>query len=137
VCYSPLGRGLLTGASTTKDSISGANDTRATHFPRFAQENLEANVKLVNQFKAFADKKGCATSQLALAWLLKQGDEIILIPGTKTIKYLEENCGSRDFHLTDEEEAEIRKFVENVEVAGYRSMPAGKAFAFADTKEES
>lgn len=137
VCYSPLGRGLLTGAFTTKESISGANDLRATHFPRFSEENLEANVKLVSQFKAFADKKGCTTSQLAIAWLLKQGDDIIPIPGTKKIKYLEENWGSLDIHLTDDEEAEIRKFVENVEMSGYRSMPAGMSFAFADTKEES
>jgi len=56
---------------------------RGTFFPRFSEENIDANTKLVNQFKGFADKKGCSTSQLALAWLLKQGDDIIPIPGTK------------------------------------------------------
>ncbi|OCL02830.1 putative aldo/keto reductase [Glonium stellatum] len=136
VCYSPLGRGLLTGAFTTKESISGANDARAALFPRFSEENLEGNVKLVNHFKALADNKGCTTSQVAIAWLLKQGDDIIPIPGTKKIKYLEENWGSLDIHLTDDEEAEMRKFVESAEILGYRSTPAGIAFAFADTKEE-
>jgi len=137
VCYSPLGRGLLTGAFTTRESVSGANDLRATHFPRFSEENFEANVKLVSQFKTLADKKGCTTSQLAIAWLIKQGDDIIPIPGTKKIKYLEENWASLDIHITDDEEAEIRKFVKSAEILGYRSTTAGIAFAFADTKEEA
>lgn len=110
---------------------------RGKVFPRFSEENLEANVKLVNQFKALADKKGCTTSQLAIAWILKQGDDIIPIPGTKKITYLEENWGSLDVHLTDGEQAEIRAFVENAELAGYRSIAAGKANAYADTKEEA
>lgn len=137
VCYSPLGRGLLTGAFTTRESISGAGDLRATQFPRFSEENLEGNVKIFNQFKVFADKKGCTTSQLAIAWLLKQGDDIIPIPGTKKIKYLEENWEALDVHLTDDEEVEIRKFVESAELLGYRSVAVGKAFAFVDTKEEA
>jgi len=137
VCSSPLGRGLLTGAFTTRESISGANDLRATHFPWFSEENLEANVKLVSQFKALADKKGCTTSQLAIAWILRQGNDMIPIPGTKKIKYLEENWSSLDVHLTDEEEAEVRKFVESAEILGYRSTPAGMAFAFTNTKEEA
>lgn len=136
VCYSPLGRGLLTGAFTTKESISSEKDMRS-QYPRFSEENLEANVKLVSQFKAFADKKGCSTSQLAIAWLLKQGDDIIPIPGTKKIKYLEDNWASLDVHLSDDEEAEIRKFVETVEIAGHRSVPSGRSIAFANTKEES
>ena len=135
VCYSPLGRGLLTGAFTSRESISDANDFRATHYPRFSEENLEANVKLVNQFKALADKKGCTASQLAIAWILKQGDDMIPIPGTKKIKYLEENWSSLNVHLTDDEEAEIRKFVESAEVLGCGS--AGKAFEFVNTKEEA
>jgi aryl-alcohol dehydrogenase-like predicted oxidoreductase len=89
VCSSPLGPGLLTGSFSTRESISGANDFRAKSFPRSSEENLEANAQLVSQFKVLADKKGCTRSQLAIAWLLKQGDDIIPIPRTKNIKYLE------------------------------------------------
>ena len=135
VCYSPLGRGLLTGEFTTRESVTGANDLRATHFPRFSEENLPANVKLVSQFKHLADKKGCTSSQLAIAWILKQGDDLIPIPGTKKMKYLEDNWGALNIHLTDEEEAEIRQFVESAEVSGYRSTLSGKSSAFANTKE--
>lgn len=137
VCYSPLGRGLLTGAFTTRESITGGNDIRATHMPRFSEENLTANVKLVSQFKALADKKGCTSSQLALAWILKQGDDMIPIPGTKKIKNLEENWKSLEINLSDSEEAEIREFVETAEISGSRDMPAGAIFAFVDTKEET
>ncbi|KAF2093423.1 putative aldo/keto reductase [Rhizodiscina lignyota] len=137
VCYSPLGRGLLTGAYMDRESVTGSDDRRATHFPWFSEENMDANAKLVNQFKAFANKKGCTSSQLAIAWLLKQGDDTIPIPGTKRIKYLEENCGALNIHLTDGEEEEIRKFVESAEVAGYRSQPVGKVFAYVETKEEA
>ncbi|KAN0114790.1 putative aldo/keto reductase [Hyaloscypha variabilis] len=136
VCYSPLGRGLLTGAFTTRESVSSPGDMRGTFFPRFSEENIDANTKLVNQFKGFADKKGCSTSQLALAWLLKQGDDIIPIPGTKRTKWLEENWGALDVKLTDEEEKEIREFGEGVELLGYRSVLSGKVFSFVDTKEE-
>jgi aryl-alcohol dehydrogenase-like predicted oxidoreductase len=137
VSYSPLGRGLLTGVFSTRESISGAGDLRATRLPRISEENLEANAKLVSQFTAIADKKGCTTSQLALVWLLKQGEDIIPIPGTKKIKCLEENGGVLDIYLTDEEEVEIRQFVERVELLGYRSTLAGAAVEFADTKEEA
>ena len=137
VCNSPLGRGLLTGAFTTQQSISGEGDLRVTQFPWFSEENFEANVKLVSQFKTLANSKGCTASQLAIAWILKQGDDMIPIPGTKKIKYLEENWGSLNVNLTDDEEAEVRKFIESVEVSGYHSMPSGKAIAFTDTKEEA
>lgn len=137
VCYSPLGRGLLTAAFTTKESLNIQNDLRRAYFPRFSDDNFDANVKLVYQFKALVDKKGCSTSQLALAWLLKQGGDIIPIPGTKKIKYLEENWAALDVELTDEEEAEIRAFVETAEVVGARSTPDTMKTAFSDTKEKS
>lgn len=136
VCYSPLGRGLLTGAVSTKESVSGANDFRGSYYPRFSEENLDANIGLVNQFKTISDQKGCTPSQLAIAWLLKQGDDILPIPGTKKIRYLEENWNSLAVHLTDEEEVEIRKFVESVEMCGHRSMSVDGVVAFADTREE-
>jgi len=136
VCYSPLGRGLLTGTLTGRQSVTGANDLRATHFPRFGEENLEGNVKLVNQLKALAEKKGCTASQLTIAWILKQGNDMIPIPGTKKIKYLEENWNSLDVHLSDDEEVEIRKLVESFDILGFHSTPAAKIFDSADTKEE-
>lgn len=136
VCYSPLGRGMLTGTFTGREAVTGANDLRGTMFPRFSEKNVEANVKLVSQFKALADRKGCSTSQFAIAWILKQGDDLIPIPGTKRVKYLEENWDSLAIHMTDEEEAEVRKFLETAEAAGYRDTPGSNLFAFANTKEE-
>ncbi|KAF2470427.1 putative aldo/keto reductase [Lindgomyces ingoldianus] len=137
VCSSPLGRGLLTGAFMNRESITGADDIRGSYFPWFSEEHMDANAKLVSQFKAFADKKGCTPTQLAIAWILKQGDDFFPIPGTKKIRYLEQNWGSLDINLSDNEEAEIRKFVDSAEVSGYRSTPGSQAFAFVDTKEEA
>lgn len=137
VAYSPLGRGLLTGAFSTAESVSGESDLRASAIPRFSAENIAINAKLVKQFSELAAKKGCCASQLALAWLLKQGDDIIPIPGTKKIKYLEENWGALQVELTDEEEVEIRKFVETAEIAGGRYLDSMAAMTFSDTVEES
>ncbi|KAI1611279.1 NADP-dependent oxidoreductase domain-containing protein [Exophiala viscosa] len=137
VCFSPLGRGLLTGTFSTKESVSGPGDLRSSYIPWWSEENVEANAKYANQFKVFADKKGCTASQLALAWLLKQGDDIIPIPGTKKVKYLEQNWASLNVELTDEEEAEIRKFLESVQLQGHRGAPQAKATEFVDTKEEA
>jgi aryl-alcohol dehydrogenase-like predicted oxidoreductase len=90
----PVGRGMLTGIFTTAGSVTDEGDLRSTNFPRFSPENIEANAQLVQKFKALADKKGSPSAQLALAWLLKQGNDIIPIPGTKKIEYLEENWGA-------------------------------------------
>ena len=121
----------------TKESLDIENDLRRSVFPRFSDENFAANVKLVNTFKTIADKKGCTPSQLALAWLLKQGGDVIPIPGTKKIKYLEQNWAALDVHLTDDDEAEIRRFAEGAEVAGDRSLASVMKLAFGDTKEEA
>ena len=137
IAYAPLGRGLLTSTFARKEPVGDAKDMRQAVFPRFMEANLDKNVKLVNQFKTLADKKGCSTSQLSIAWLLKQGDDIIPIPGTKKIKYLEDNWGALDVHLTDEEEAEIRNFVETAEIAGGRIPPMFEDRKATDTKEES
>ena len=80
--------------------------------------------------------KNCSTSQLGLAWLLKQGEDIIPIPGTKRIEWREENWGALDVKSTDAEEKEVREFAEGIELQGYRSVTIRKAFAFVDTKEE-
>jgi len=136
VCYSPLGRGLLTSTFSNGEPLGDEKDLRQVAFPRLMEKNREANIKLVNEFRAFADKKGCTTSQLSIAWLLKQGDDIVPIPGTKKIKYLEENWGALDVHLTDEEEGEIRKFVESAEIVGGRVPEVFSYKTLVDTKEE-
>ncbi|KAF2878481.1 NADP-dependent oxidoreductase domain-containing protein [Massariosphaeria phaeospora] len=134
--FSPLGHGILTGTFTTAESLSSPGDIRSRMFPRFMEGNLEGNAKIVEKFKAIADKKGCSTSQLSLAWLLKQGEDIIPIPGTKTIKWLEENWRALDVKLTDQEEREVREFVGSVEMLGHKPE-AAKRFGYVDTKEES
>jgi aryl-alcohol dehydrogenase-like predicted oxidoreductase len=136
VPYSPLGRGLLTTTFGKDEPVTDKNDVRPLYFPRFQDANRDTNVKLVNKFKSFADKKGCTTSQLALAWLLKQGDDIVPIPGTKKIKYLEENWGTLKVQLTDDEQKEIRQFVETAEIAGGRLPPQYEKDVLVDTKEE-
>ncbi|KAH7161089.1 aldo/keto reductase [Dactylonectria macrodidyma] len=136
VAYSPLGRGLLTETFSNNEVGLDKKDMRPAFFPRFQEQNREANVKLVNDFKALADKKGCTTSQLSLAWLLRQGEEIIPIPGTRKIKYLEDNWACLSFQLTDEEETEVRKLMETSHMVGNR-LPATHATDLVDTKEES
>ncbi|KAF4456525.1 aldo/keto reductase [Fusarium austroafricanum] len=137
VAAMPLGRGLLTTDFISATAANQANDVRFKLIPRFIGENLEKNIKLVSQFKELADKKGTTTAQLAIAWLLKQGDDIIPIPGTKKIKYFEENWAALDIVLRDEEEAEIRRFVENAEIAGLPLPDAMVGWLFRDTKKES
>ncbi|KAH7403783.1 NADP-dependent oxidoreductase domain-containing protein, partial [Cadophora sp. MPI-SDFR-AT-0126] len=136
VAAMPLGRGILTSTFAAGE-YAGVQDMRTKAMPRFTEANQDANIKLVSQFKAFADKKGCTVAQLAIAWLLKQGDDIIPIPGTKRIKYLEENWDSLKVQLTDEDEKEIRKFVEGLKLAG-AAVPDGFAddLMFRNTAEE-
>jgi aryl-alcohol dehydrogenase-like predicted oxidoreductase len=100
VPYSPLGRGILTGAVSAE--TLEATDSRATgRFPRFEGEALDANLRLVAKVRELAEAKGCTPGQLALAWVLAQGDDVVPIPGTKRIAYLEENVGAADVTLTD------------------------------------
>lgn len=137
VCSSPLGRGLLTSTFAKGEALGDEKDVRSKVMPRLTEANREHNVKLLNEFKAFADRKGCTITQLALAWLLKQGEDIIPIPGTKKLKYLEENWASLDVHLTDAEEAEIRAFLASADVGGGYMPPKYEHYTFRDTKEES
>ena len=118
VAYSPLGRGFMTGKYRTPDDFEEGDFRRIS--PRFSPENFPKNLRLVDQLADFARRKKCTASQLTLAWLLAQGDDIIPIPGTKKIKYVEENVDAVNVHLTDEESAEIRKAVEAAEVHGER-----------------
>ncbi|CAK4032883.1 Hypothetical predicted protein [Lecanosticta acicola] len=136
ICYSPLGRGLLTGSFSTRESVSGEGDIRSFHYPRFSEDNIEANARTIQEFKALATRKGCTPSQLALAWLLKQGKDVVPIPGTKRIKYLEENWAARDVKLSDQEESQIRRLVRRMPLQGVRSKE-NAALTFTDTREEA
>jgi len=99
VAYSPLGRGFLSGRfKSPADFPEG--DFRKNH-PRFQGENFEKNLQLVEEVEAMAKEKGCTTAQLALAWVLAQCDDIVPIPGTKHVKYLDENIGALDVKLSD------------------------------------
>jgi len=101
VAYSPLGRGFLSGRFKSPDDFPD-DDFRKFH-PRFTGENFEKNIQLVREVEAMAKEKGCATAQLALAWVLAQGEDIVPIPGTKHRKYLDENIGALDVKLTGED----------------------------------
>ncbi|PAU66331.1 aldo/keto reductase [Pseudomonas sp. PIC25] len=103
--YSPLGRGFLTGAITSPADF--AEDDYRRSSPRFQGENFARNLRLVEQVKVLAEEKGVKPSQLALAWVLAQGDDVIPIPGTKRRRYLEENLGALDVQLTADELARI------------------------------
>ncbi|KAK9233902.1 putative aldo-keto reductase [Lipomyces kononenkoae] len=116
VVATPLGRGLITDAFSKGEAIAAGPDIRPVAIPRFMAENAPTNTATVNKFKAFADTKGCTVAQLALAWLLKRGDDIFPIPGTKKIKYLEENWAAKDVTLSDEEEVEIDTFLDMCQV---------------------
>jgi aryl-alcohol dehydrogenase-like predicted oxidoreductase len=105
VAYSPLGRGFLTARITNLDELPN-NDWRRG-MPRFEGENFSRNLELVEKIRAFSADKGCTPAQLALAWVLAQGDDIVPIPGTKRRQYLEENVGALDVRLTPRELAEI------------------------------
>ena len=101
VAYSPLGRGFLTGQFQTFEDLP-ADDSRR-NMPRFQGGNFQKNLDLVKKVEEIAQQKGCAPSQIALSWLLAQGEDIVPIPGTKRRKFLEENMGSLDVTLSNEE----------------------------------
>ena len=115
--YSPLGRGMLTGTIT--EAPKGAEDYRQT-LPRFQGESFDHNKKLVDKLSEIAQNKGCTPAQLTLAWLLSQGENIIPIPGTKKVKYLEENAASVDISLTKDEQSEITLLSNSLKVSGSR-----------------
>ncbi len=118
VAYSPLGRGFLTGAIQRPEDFA-EDDYRRTS-PRFQGENFTRNLHLVEQVEALAQRKGCKASQLALAWVLAQGEDIVPIPGTKRRRYLEENVDAVEIMLTPEERAELDAFFPPNAVAGLR-----------------
>ncbi len=105
VAYSPLGRGFLTGTIKSPDDF--APDDYRKFLPRFSGDNFFNNLELVKTVKEIAESKGCTPSQLALAWVLSKGDDVVPIPGTKHVKYLEDNFGALDVNLDEESIAKI------------------------------
>lgn len=121
VAYSPLGRGFLTGALRQLSDIDGR---RAAH-PRFQEDNFDKNRDLVAGIEEIAAAKGCTPSQLALAWLLAQGDDVVAIPGTRYVARLEENMGAMDVTLTGEEIERISAAIPKGAASGERYPPGG------------
>jgi aryl-alcohol dehydrogenase-like predicted oxidoreductase len=118
VAYSPLGRGFLTGQIRTPADFAEGDFRRNN--PRFQGENFQKNLSLVEKVGALAKAKGCSPGQLALAWVMSRGDDVVPIPGTKRRKYLEENLGAVDVRLTREDLAEIEAAFPRGAVSGAR-----------------
>jgi aryl-alcohol dehydrogenase-like predicted oxidoreductase len=123
VPYSPLGRGFLTGQIQRFEDLP-EDDFRRTS-PRFQGENFEKNLELVDRVREIADEKGVTAGQLALAWLLAQGEDVVPIPGTKRREYLEENVGAVTIELTDEDMRRIEEVAPVGAAAGERYNEAG------------
>jgi aryl-alcohol dehydrogenase-like predicted oxidoreductase len=123
VPYSPLGRGFLTGQIKNLDDL-GADDYRLTT-PRFERENFDRNLELVDVVKNIASECGCSPGQLALAWLLAQGEQVVPIPGTKRRRYLEDNVGAADVQLSAAVLAKIDQKVPRGAAAGERYSELG------------
>ncbi|KAI0171205.1 NADP-dependent oxidoreductase domain-containing protein, partial [Pestalotiopsis sp. NC0098] len=126
--YSPLGRGILTGRFRTSDDFEEGDVRR--NMARFQGENFQKNLKIVDTFYELAAKKGCTPSQLTLAWILEQSPNIFVIPGTKKIKYLEDNVGTANVVLGEKDDKELRRVVTEAEVKGGRDSFFG---AYLDT----
>lgn len=123
VPYSPLGRGFLTG-TFDKDTNFGDGDFRA-NLPRFSSDNIKTNTSIVDVVRQLAASKGCTPAQVALAWLLSKGENIVPIPGTKRIKYLEENVAAIEIALSLDELTSLEAAISPLEVAGDRYTEEG------------
>ena len=123
VAYSPLGRGFLTGQITSPEDFP-EDDFRRFH-PRFTGENFDKNIDLVREVEAMAKEKGCTTAQLALAWVLAQGEDIVPIPGTKRRKYLDENIAALDVELSSDDLRRLDEILPPGAAAGERYHARG------------
>ncbi len=123
VAYSPLGRGFLTGEIKKIDDLA-ADDVRRNH-PRFQGENFDRNQAIVARVREIADRRGATAAQVALAWLLHQGEEIVPIPGTKRVSYLEQNAAAVEMELTEQELQFLN--TELGQTSGDRYAPASMA----------
>jgi aryl-alcohol dehydrogenase-like predicted oxidoreductase len=131
VPFSPLGRGFLTGAVTSPDDFA-ADDFRRGH-PRFTGDAFAANLRLVDAVRGMAEEKGCTPGQLALAWVLAQGDDVVPIPGTKRRAYLEENVAAAALELTPDDLARLAAIAPPGAAEGGRYADA--AYAYGDSPE--
>jgi aryl-alcohol dehydrogenase-like predicted oxidoreductase len=122
VPYSPLGRGFLTGAIQKLEDLD-PSDWRRTNYPRFQEQALQANLKLATAVKELAAEKGITPAQLALAWVLAQGKDLVPIPGTKRVRYLEENMGALNVTLSAADLKRIEARLAQIEVVGERYTP--------------
>jgi aryl-alcohol dehydrogenase-like predicted oxidoreductase len=118
VAYSPLGRGFLSGRFQSPDDFEESDFRK--HHPRFQGENFDRNLELVERVKEIADEKGVSAGQLALAWVLSRGDDIVPIPGTTKVKNLEENVAAAEIELSDDELARIDEAMPRGVAAGER-----------------
>ncbi|MDB5720541.1 MAG: aldo/keto reductase [Alphaproteobacteria bacterium] len=118
VPYSPLGRGFLTGRFRTPEDFP-EDDYRRNH-PRFTGENFDRNLALVEEIERMAEEKGCTAAQLALAWVLAQGEDLVPIPGTKRRKYLDENIGALDVRLSEADLERIDRILPPGAASGQR-----------------
>jgi aryl-alcohol dehydrogenase-like predicted oxidoreductase len=125
VAYSPLGRGFLTGQFKSPDDFP-EDDFRRFH-PRFTGENFDKNIALVREVEAMAQEKGCTTAQLALAWVLAQGEDIVPIPGTKHVRYLDDNIGALEVSLTADDRRRLDAILPPGAAAGERYHASGMA----------
>ncbi len=126
VPFSPLGRGFLTGQVKSMAEI-GARDYRALNDPRFQGENFDANLRIAQVVEAIAVERGASAAQVALAWVLRAGDDVVPIPGTKRRRYLEDNLGAATLVLGDDDIAKLDAVLAEIGVAGKRYLPAGLA----------
>ncbi|KAJ7114124.1 Aldo/keto reductase [Mycena epipterygia] len=134
VAYSPLGRGILTGQVKSAADFPEGDFRRM--FPKYNDENFPNILKLANGLKEIGDRHGATAGQIALAWLLAQGDDIIPIPGTKKTQYLEENLGALNIELTETDLKLIRDYIEKSDATkGDRYPSWGMGLAYADTPE--
>ncbi|KAJ1665283.1 hypothetical protein IW140_000637 [Coemansia sp. RSA 1813] len=118
IAYSPLGHGFLTGRVRNTDELD--KDDVRSNLDRLQPEHFDANLRFVDSFGRLAKKHNATAGQLALAWLLRQEENLIAIPGTKKIKYLEENFGAGQIELSDAELKELRNVVNNADIQGHR-----------------
>jgi aryl-alcohol dehydrogenase-like predicted oxidoreductase len=124
VAYSPLGRGFLSGRLTSSSPEEFADDDFRRGHPRFEGENFARNLALVERVRQLAAEKGATPAQLAIAWVLAQGDDVVPIPGTKRRRYLEENLAALQLRLTREDLIAIDEAAPRGAVAGERYTPA-------------
>ncbi|KAL6895224.1 NADP-dependent oxidoreductase domain-containing protein [Trichoderma longibrachiatum] len=131
VAYAPLGRGILTGQIKSPDDFEEGDFRR--NIPRFSRENFPKTLELVTTLQEIAARHNATSAQLVLAWLLKQWDMVIPIPGTKKIKYYDENMGALRLTVSDEENDEIRRAIDKASIAGDRYPPGWAAGLFVTT----